>query len=428
MKVDVAVIGAGTTGAAAAWLCARSGLEVACLDARPLSEAGARWVNSLPGWMFDEIGLARPRGEELRGDAVPFHVIAGWSGPKVVATGMDLLDVDMRALVARLQDLGAEAGVRFLAGRRALALEDGRLQTDGAPIEAEWVVDASGLGGAGLISRPRPRPDDLCVAAQQVRRCTDRGAAEAFYRGLDVVPGQVACFTGIAGGYSIVNNRLEEDEIAILTGSIPALGHPSGRVLLDRFAASHPWIGEPVFGGSRALPLRLPYLRLGEGRVALIGDAACQVFAVHGSGIGAGLVAAKVLADALAAGEGVWGYNLRWQRRWGGLFAGAERLARFSRRVSALHLGRLIRAGLVGPRQVADGLDQVPPTVRLRELPATLLGVVREPRLVARMLPVLAVAPHLARAFADYPDAPEDVAAWARKHRRLGIRDDSAPR
>ncbi|MFO7562449.1 MAG: FAD-dependent oxidoreductase [Enhygromyxa sp.] len=41
MRFDVAIIGAGTAGAGAAWQCARRGLRVVCLDARPLAEAGA---------------------------------------------------------------------------------------------------------------------------------------------------------------------------------------------------------------------------------------------------------------------------------------------------------------------------------------------------------------------------------------------------
>lgn len=424
MKVDVAIVGAGTAGSAVALHCARRGLRVAVIEARELDAAGARWVNGVPGWSFEEAQLARPTGPELHGDGVPFHLVAGWDGPAVAAAGMDLLDVDMRLLVARLQGLACSAGAVFLPQTRAAGLDDRTLRTSGDDVEADWFVDASGLRGAQLLSRPPPSREDLCVAAQEVRTCPDPQAAARFFRDKGVPPGQVACFTGIAGGYSIVNTRVDGDHVSLLTGSIPGLGHPSGQVLLDRFAAEHDWVGQRVFGGSRALPLRAPYLRLAEGRVALIGDAACQVFATHGSGIGAGLIAARMLAESLEAGGGVWDYAVRWQRRWGGLFAGSERFARHSRGMGTDELARLIHAGVMGPEMIADGLDQRAPKVHLRALPRTLIGALRERRTVGRLAPVLLQMARLERAYRAFPEREEDVAGWAARHARLGVLAD----
>ena len=47
-------------------------------------------------------------------------------------------------------------------------------------------------------------------------------------------------FTGVAGGYSIVNVRRYGDRVYLLTGSIPADGQPSGKQLLDRFVTIYP--------------------------------------------------------------------------------------------------------------------------------------------------------------------------------------------
>ncbi len=421
MKVDVAIIGAGTAGSAAALHCARRGLRTLVIEARPLDRAGARWVNGVPGWAFDQAGLAQPAGPELHSRGVPFHLVAGWQGPAVRAEGMDLLDVDMRLLVARVQALAHDAGASFLPDTTVRGLDGDQLETSAGPVVADWVIDASGLRGARLLDRPLPGREDLCVAAQEVRTCPDPQAARQWFEARGVPAGQVACFTGIAGGYSIVNARVEGDHVSLLTGSIPALGHPSGQVMLDRFAAEHDWIGERVFGGCRALPLRAPYLRLAEGRVALIGDAACQVYATHGSGIGAGMIAGRMVAESLAGGQGVWGYAVAWQRRWGGLFAGSERFARHSRDLSIEDLGRLIAAGVMGAELVRDGLDQLPPRLPARSLPATLLGALRERTVVGPLAPVLARMALLERAYARFPERTEDVAAWAQRHRRLGV-------
>jgi len=424
VKFDVAVVGAGTAGSAAALHCARRGLRVVVVESGELDGAGARWVNGVPGWSFDQAELARPVGDELHGAAVPFHLVAGWQGPAVTAQGMDLLDVDMRLLVARLQGLARSAGAELRAKTRVLGLEGRLLRTTGDDVQADWFIDASGLRGARLLDRPPPAREDLCVAAQEVRTCADPQAARAFFQEKGVPPGQVACFTGIAGGYSIVNVRVEDGHVSLLTGSIPALGHPSGRALLDDFAREHRWVGPRVFGGSRALPLRAPYLRLAEGRVALIGDAACQVFATHGSGIGAGLIAGRMIGESLAAGRGVWDYAVRWQRRWGGLFAGSERFARFSRQLGVETLACLVRTGVMGPEMVADGLDQQPPRLHARALPRTLLGLLRARRAVTPLAPVLVQMARLDRAYRGFPEGEDGVAAWARRHAGLGVLPD----
>ncbi len=421
MSFDVAVVGAGTAGSAAALACARRGLRVALLEARVLDKAGARWVNGVPGWCFDQGELERPSGPELHSSGVPFHLVAGWDGPKVVAEGMDLLDVDMRLLVRRLQGLAREAGVTLLEETSARDLDNGVLRTTGEDIKADWYVDASGLRGAGLLERPLPAARDLCVAAQEVRQCTDAQAAQAFFQERGVPPGEVACFTGIAGGYSVVNTRVSDDQVSLLTGSIPGQGHPSGRVLLDRFALDHHWVGDVIFGGSRALPLREPYLRLAEGPVALIGDAGCQVFATHGSGIGAGLVAARMLGESLAEGRGVWDYCVRWQRRWGGLFAGSALFARHSQGLTVQDLGRLIAGGLMGGQMVADGLEQSPPRLHLRALADMIRGALRERRQVRRLVPILVRMARLERIFRSFPEQEDQVGRWARTHQHLGV-------
>jgi glycine/D-amino acid oxidase-like deaminating enzyme len=79
-SADVAVVGAGTAGAAVAAFAAERGLSVVCIERRALADAGARWVNGVAGWMFDEAGLARPSGDELIAEGGAFHLIAGF-GP-----------------------------------------------------------------------------------------------------------------------------------------------------------------------------------------------------------------------------------------------------------------------------------------------------------------------------------------------------------
>ena len=61
MKFDAVVAGAGSAGTAAALALARTGMKVALLEGRRRSKGGARWINGVPPWFFDRLGVARPR-------------------------------------------------------------------------------------------------------------------------------------------------------------------------------------------------------------------------------------------------------------------------------------------------------------------------------------------------------------------------------
>src|SRR5690606_37848233 len=122
-------------------------------DRRPLGEAGARWVNGVPAWAFDETDLPRPVRPELRGDGAPFHLVVGWGPDRLTVERHGVLEVDMRALTDRLQRLAAAAGATFVGDARVTGFDGAeRLDTTAGPFRARLAfVDASGLGGAGLL-------------------------------------------------------------------------------------------------------------------------------------------------------------------------------------------------------------------------------------------------------------------------------------
>lgn len=433
---DVAVIGAGTAGAAVAAFAAERGLATICLDRRPLDQAGASWVNGVSRGAFTGAGLPLPEGDELRGQGGTFHLVAGWGPTRVSAQPREHLEVDMRLLVARLQQRARAAGAELLGDTHVRAVCDDRgepyrplaaagdqagdssalvVTTDAGEVRARTLVDASGLAGARLLEQAPVPAEHLCAAAQENLRVVDEQAARAYFHAHGVALGDTLCFTGMAGGYSIVNVRSDGDHVSILTGSIPALGVPSGKQLLDRFVVEQPWIGERLFGGARAIPLRRPRDVIGWGRVALIGDAACQVFSAHGSGIGPGLLAARMLADSLASGAGPYDYAVRWQRRHGGLMAASDLFRRLSQRFDPRDLEQMIARGLMDRAAVEAGLAQQIPALPLAAIPSKLVGLARMPRTTARLARTVARMAWARRLYAAYPARPSDVPAWSRK-------------
>ncbi len=425
MTTDVLIIGAGTAGAAAAAACAEAGLDVTCVDRQPLAEAGARWVNAVPAWCFDHASVKRPQGAELLGASPAFHLVAGES--RVVVRPSPTLEVDMRALVRRLQADAARHGAKLIGGRPVRAVEiqgdHARVQVGDQQIATRFVIHAAGLAGPDLPGMDKPPAEQICVAAQEVRSVSDVQAARGFFERHEVAAGETLCFTGVAGGYSIMNARLEEHEdgatVSILTGSIPALGHPSGRALLDAFAEREPWVGERRFGGARAIPIGPPAARLSNGPLALLGDAGGQVFAAHGSGIGAGMIAARLLSETLSRGGTPWDYNVAWQRRWGGAKAASALFAQFSSTLGTSEVAGLMRAGLMNERLLAQALRQEATRLSAADVGPIVTGAWGQRRVLRRMVPMLTRLLRLETMHRWYPRDPAALHRWSARRNRL---------
>ena len=174
VKTDVAVVGAGPAGAAAAICCVRAGLDVVILDREPFPrehpgetlhpgvEAPLRQLGVLE--RVSQAGFLRHAGIRVGWDHEPHFVPYGrdeagpWRGFQAWRADFDAI------LLERAKELGAtvlqpcRARHPKLSGRRVRGLE-----TSVGPIEAEFVVDAAGdrhwlSRWLGLpILRPSPR-------------------------------------------------------------------------------------------------------------------------------------------------------------------------------------------------------------------------------------------------------------------------------
>ena len=117
--------------------------------------------------------------------------------------------------------------------------------------------------------------------------------------------------------------------------------------------------------GTGVIPLRRPYARITAPGLALVGDAACQVFPAHGSGIGVGLLAGTMLAEGVADADDpgdphvLWsGYQAAFQRRMGGDLAGYDVLRRATTALGEDGVDGLVRSGIMDEHTTRAGLDQ----------------------------------------------------------------------
>ncbi len=426
---DAVVVGAGTAGSAAALHLARANKRVLLIDARPLADSGARWVNAIPDWMFDEAGVDKPTERpELRA-RVARHVMLdpSWKH-RLVLDGSPVLFVDMRHMVDRLQTAAREAGavLRGSEPLREVLSSDGRVtgvRTSKATLRASLVVDASGMSGvvrsrvAALSERcPRPKHGDVCSAAQEVRRIRSVRDARAWLASRGAV-GDALGVVGLEGGFStrLIQVDLERAEVEILTGAIAAREHASGQALVDEFVREHDWVGERLFGGAGAIPLRRPYDTLAIEGAALIGDAACQVFSAHGSGVGAGMIAARMLAEEFARDPrgASQRYQQRFHRTLGARLAAYDVFRRLSQTFSRDDVAELIASGLFTEQTFAAGLAQEMPALDARLLAGLARSALRAPRLAARLLPTALQMQLVHRWYERFPTVAALARPWS---------------
>lgn len=400
---DVVIVGAGTAGSVAALHLARANKRVLVLEARPLDDSGARWVNAIPDWMYDESGVAMPTERpELRA-RVTRHVMLdpSWNH-RVILDGSPVLFVDMRHMVERLQREAREAGALLRDAEPVReVLTDGvrvtGVRTSRGEIQARLVIDASGMTGvvrnrvASLRERcPQPKREDVCSAAQEVRRIRDVAAARAWLEARGSV-GDALGVVGLEGGFStrLVQVDLEREEVEILTGAIADPHRASGQELVDQFVREHDWVGERMFGGAGAIPLRRPYETLGVEGAALVGDAACQVFPAHGSGVGAGMIAARMLAEEFVREpeRATHRYERAFHRTLGARLAAYDVFRRLSQQLSADEVATLISSGLFNEQNFSAGLAQKMPSLDASTVAKLARAAVRAPKLAAKLLP-----------------------------------------
>jgi len=197
---DVAIVGTGPAGAAAAIACARSGLRVALLERSELPrerpgetlhpgvEAPLRELGALDRVLL--AGLPRHRGVwvtwngERRLEPYGADERGPWQGFQALRGPFDAL------LVARAQELGAVVHERCRA--IAVVLCDGRVagvETSAGVLHARYVVDAAGAGhwlGRRLgLALDRRSPPLIARFGYVSGRCPQRDDAPAIVADAD---------------------------------------------------------------------------------------------------------------------------------------------------------------------------------------------------------------------------------------------------
>lgn len=329
---------------------------------------------------------------------------------------------------------GANAAYQLARGGMSVGLIERRPVALGG---AQWHNGVLRRRSTVLARRcPPVKGPELCAAGDYVVRVDDRDGARRFLERHGARPGDHVNRLGTHGGWSTRSISVSEDlsEASILVGCIADGRFGTVPSLMADARRDEPWLGETVTGGTGVIPLRRPYAHLTAPGLALVGDAACQVFPVHGSGIGFGLIAGRMLADAVCdesdpgSRSALWRYQSRFHRQFGPRLAMYDGVRRMTTAIGSDGVALMIRSGLMSAAMTHAGLDQRLGSPPPAEAVATVGRLATRPRLAKMMLPALARAQSARMLAGRYPEGPDEDALtrWdQRMSRALGPLPDA---
>jgi 2-octaprenyl-3-methyl-6-methoxy-1,4-benzoquinol hydroxylase/2-octaprenylphenol hydroxylase len=333
--LDVAVVGGGMVGAAAALALARAGFATALLEARApqawdaANEVDLRVVGLAPSSiaLLDEMGVWTSICTSRASPYTHMHVWDGESGAAIdfdaAGEGRDLLGciVENNLVQWTLWQALEAAGVRRLCPAEVHGFEarEDRVTLElagGESLSARLLVAADGAASplrdmAGIATRGRDYAQRAVVAHVATERSHAGTAWQRF------LPGGPLALLPLADGRSSVVWSLPEDEAQ----RVLALDDAAFRDALG--LASDFRLGRITATTKRAaFPLRLQLAECYQAeRFVLLGDAAHAVHPLAGQGVNLGLRDVAELRDVLVAARDA-----------GRDFAAAHVLRRYARR------------------------------------------------------------------------------------------------
>jgi digeranylgeranylglycerophospholipid reductase len=323
---DIVIVGAGPGGSSCAKTAAENGLNVLLIEKRKEIGAPKRCGEGLSLAAFKRINL-KPEGDWLK-QSIKGAFVFSPSGKRVAAYYPDEAGyvIERKIFDKWLAEQASYAGAKVLAGTRATALikEDGKIKglkiknNDGeAEVKAKIVVAADGVESlvarwAGI--RTNHTVADTCSGAQFEMSDIDIEDPHMLelYMGNEIAP----------GGYIWVFPKGDKlANVGIGTRYNYAKGKTAYQYLKE-FVDSHPNLkkGSILEVNTGCIPVGGPLKELSADNLLIVGDAAHQVNAIHGGGIGeaikagqiAGEVAAKCIKSRDCSASALKEYDIKW--------------------------------------------------------------------------------------------------------------------
>jgi len=440
---DVIVVGAGTAGCMTAKTTAKIGLKVCLIDRKKSDEIGEKICGDAIGnHHFDVLGLAYPKGEELRKQimGVKIHspdmkTVFKIKGEKLYGFilnrrlfGQRLLRDALNAGATLLDSTIATEPVLhngFITGVTAKNLKTGNK----SQLQSSVIVDASGFSA---VLRKKLSPEigiDLHVDNEDVEAChreirglTGHNVDSEFceiYLDQTMAPG---------GYYWIFPEG--ENRVNVGLGVAMTRGFPNPKDKLYREVLSKPMFKDStiITGGTWYVPTRRPLDCMAGNGIVVIGDSACQVNPIHGGGMGpsmtGGKLAGETIAEALekddVSREGLWQYNVRYMRVHGAKHAGLDIFRLFLlQSVTNEDINYGLKYNLITEEDVLKVSMGENLRLNITEKTWRALKGLGKLSLLRRLRDTAHLIKKMKTLYLNYPSSPEDFEDWKQKTHQI---------
>ncbi len=434
------VVGANVAGACAARHLAERGLRVALLERQAREELGSRSCgDGIERFQFEKLGLEVPKGDFIMRE-VP---VAYLNSPdrrsrfRGVAAG---IAIDRYSLNQQLMEEALGAGADLFDGTqvRGPLVEDGAVRgvltrdvvTGGTSrMGASLTVDATGWRGQLRRQVPSGWPiaeevplHETAIAYRDERRRkhpVDDLLVEATFD-FEIAP---------QGVYWYADRSETMVNVGVGMQRTPGVPNPK-RVVRERVVPVYPGLEdtEVIRASGGVIPNRRPIdCPVANGLVA-VGDSACQVNPVSGSGIGASMYASLILAEVVATAlestdapttADLLPYATRYHRGYGRDQAAFQVVRSTLQSLTNSQLNRLMATDTLSEDDLVTAVRTGKLTLSFGRKLRTATKLIGEPGLIRRLVRMQKGMEAVRDHYAQYPVGLEGLDRWRQQATRL---------
>lgn len=408
MDFDVIIAGAGPAGCVAARDLAGDGFRVGLFDCGTENRLAKTIILEAETPMFARVGVKTPSGDEI-----PYHARAVHVASRRFKPGFTIEDTSktvgmyLDKFVSRLLADARASGAMFFEKHRAISPISANGKVTGAvfdlagskqEVKSRLVIDATGFQAA-LVKRLDPemgidfiedKNDE--VVAENYMHDIDAAEAEKAVRNGIAHDEEVFSRLGFAGPYSTEYSflSLKNRHAYVLIGlKAGFMGPPIGK-LMDDFKNRMGYFRERLHGGGGSIRIRHSIDKLAANGFMVIGEAACQVVPVHGSGVAsalwAGHLAAEAASGALKRGEptqeALWKYSWEYQHDRGGTLAALDVSRLTVESFTEEKVESMVENGVMAAEDMYNSLIPAAVSMSLGSLPKRITGLLKNPDLI----------------------------------------------